>query len=51
MRSYSMINMVCIIIPPLYNFIDDSYFAKIPALRHLSQRFILSGFRLFVRKW
>lgn len=28
---------------PLYNFIDDSYFAKMPVLRHLSQRLILSG--------
>ena len=36
---------------PLYNFIDDSYFAKMPVLRHLSQRLILSGFRLSVRKW
>ena len=36
---------------PLYNFIDDSYFAKMPVLRHLSQRLILSGFRLSPRKW
>ena len=33
------------------NFIYDSYFAKMPALRHLSQRVILSGVRLSVRKW
>ena len=36
---------------PLYNFIDDSYFAKMPVLRHLSQRLILSVFRLSPRKW
>ena len=36
---------------PLHNFIDDSYFAKMPVLRHLSQRLILSGFRLSPRKW
>ena len=40
-----------VILTPLYNFIDDSYFVKMPALRLLSQRLILSGFRLSVRKW
>ena len=42
---------ISFIITPLYNFIDDSYFAKMPVLRHLSQRLILSGFRLSPRKW
>ena len=36
---------------PLYNFIDDSYFAKMPVLRHLSLMMILFGFRYFAPKW
>lgn len=43
--------MIYIKCTPLYNFIDDLYFAKMLVLRHLSQRLILSGFRLSVRKW